>query len=254
MTKRNLEGYKKELNDEHNKIARYYDKICARAFDTRFFDGYASKTGGPILELACGTGRILTSIAKLGFEVVGLDLSSDMLEVFREKISKDKDLANRVELVCGDMESFDLKRKFNLIFISNSSFLLVESDSGKLNVLNCMARHLSDDGLCIIDNYPYRESFSTELTELEYKEVPKVLLKVDALERNRFRDTFHAIVIENGQEKEVEYVLNNWYLNKEQMTSLIRKSQLKLEKFLSPKESEQYFSIDIREVFILKKK
>ncbi|NIO00161.1 MAG: class I SAM-dependent methyltransferase, partial [Anaerolineae bacterium] len=60
--------------------AEYYDHDHVggpMTEDIPFYIGYAEETGGPILELACGTGRVLIPIAEAGFKVHGLDLSEN---------------------------------------------------------------------------------------------------------------------------------------------------------------------------------
>ena len=123
-----ITNYKKRAISEHRNIAKYYDEIFKKARNISFYKRHAKKAGGSILELACGTGRILIPLAKLGYQVTGLDLSEDMLAVFREKISKNKNLKKKITLSQGDMESFNLGRKFKLIFVSNTSFLLLKSN------------------------------------------------------------------------------------------------------------------------------
>src|SRR4051812_23988253 len=96
-------------------IVRNYDSIYAAirdpAGDVLFYRTLARETGGPVLELGCGTGRTLLPIAADGAECVGLDASPAMLQALKEKTPP----AN-LTLIEGRMESFDLgERRFRLI-------------------------------------------------------------------------------------------------------------------------------------------
>ena len=71
------------------KWADRYDWLYSwRQADIRFYIEEAQKSGGPILELGCGTGRISIPIAKAGIEVVGIDISKPMLDLARSKAKK----------------------------------------------------------------------------------------------------------------------------------------------------------------------
>jgi SAM-dependent methyltransferase len=78
----------------------------------------AERSGGAILEIACGTGRIATRLAQDGFTVVGLDTSPQMLEVARQKGQG----MNNLCWVRSDMRSFDLGEALTLITIPGHSF------------------------------------------------------------------------------------------------------------------------------------
>ena len=117
--------------------------------DVAFYRALARDHGGPILELACGTGRILAPLAEDGHDVVGIDLEESMLAVSRAKLSN----SASAQLLQGDMRYFDLGRKFRLILLPfNSLGHLYE----RADVENCFERvkqHLSDDGLFVISMF-----------------------------------------------------------------------------------------------------
>ena len=66
----------------YNPIARLYDPWSASVTeDVEFYVEEARASGGPVVELACGTGRISVPVAKAGVPVIGVDASAGMLEV-----------------------------------------------------------------------------------------------------------------------------------------------------------------------------
>ncbi len=99
-------------------MAEYYDDREGRVdFDMAFYLEYARECGSPILELACGTGRVLLPLARAEFDVFGLDLSERMLAVCRRKLSEEK-LSERVGLFWANMSTFDLPCKnLSLIYV-----------------------------------------------------------------------------------------------------------------------------------------
>ena len=131
-------------------IADWYDdwlKELARDIDyySEFFNGF----NGKILELACGTGRLLLPIAESGATIHGLDSSQDMLDVLQGKAAnlnlKDIELHNQL------MENFSLPTKYDAIFVASGSFQLLTSTESALNSLECVRDHLSDNGFILVD-------------------------------------------------------------------------------------------------------
>ena len=138
-----------------DRVARFYDYelgLVGEGFnDVPLYDEYARKVRGEILELACGTGRVLIPLAEKGFKITGLDISEEMLKVAKKKIAKlNKSVVKNIRLVRGDMTDFDLKKKFPLIFITFRSLqhLLTKREQGRC--LECVRRHLSDKGYFIL--------------------------------------------------------------------------------------------------------
>lgn len=132
--------------------ARHYDlKTKAlmrdRINDIPFYLNKAREYGDPILELACGTGRVTIPIAKEGFSIMGLDLLNSMLKEARKK-SKEENF--NIEWIEGDMTNFYLNRKFNLIIIPAVAFNWILDDDNIEKCLECIKKHLLPKGRVII--------------------------------------------------------------------------------------------------------
>lgn len=138
--------------------ARYYDLCYAKTTgDIEFYVEEAGKSGSPVLELGCGTGRILIPTAEAGISITGLDASSAMLDVARTKISKlSPDVQSRIELIEGDMRTFSLDRKFNLITIPFRAFLHILTPEDQRKTLERIREHLKDDGRLILNIFDTR--------------------------------------------------------------------------------------------------
>ena len=82
---------------EYVDYAEYYDQDHATAIDIPFYLDHARECGSPILELACGTGRVLIPLAEAGFELYGVDASENMLAMCERKV--------RERVLCQDIVS-----------------------------------------------------------------------------------------------------------------------------------------------------
>src|SRR4051812_5562254 len=81
--------------------------------DFDFFIEAAQASGSPVLEVGCGTGRILIPTAQAGVEIVGLDLSSHRLDVCQKRLLDEPEaVRSRIRLIQADMRNFDLAQTF----------------------------------------------------------------------------------------------------------------------------------------------
>jgi len=119
--------------------------------DIPFYIDYATKQNGEVLELGCGTGRVALALAKQGFRVTGLDLSEQMLDVFRHKLDAQPELKDKVSITHGNMADFSFNRKFSLIIVPFGAFLALNDDKDIANSLKCIKEHLTDNGIFIIN-------------------------------------------------------------------------------------------------------
>ena len=107
----------------------------------------ARQFGAPVLELGCGTGRILIPLARAGLQVVGLDISEDMLALARRKIAAEPpEVQQRLTLVQANMADFRLDRHFNFIFVAFNTFQLLVERPQQESALRCVHGHLADTG------------------------------------------------------------------------------------------------------------
>jgi ubiquinone/menaquinone biosynthesis C-methylase UbiE len=133
----------------YEEMARYYDLIYFEQDDVEFYLSQAKMNGGPVLELACGTGRVSLALAKAGFKVDALDNSEAMLNEFKKKINA----GDQITLHHGSMSDFNLGKKFNLIIIPYRSFHHLATEEERLETLKCIRSHLTSEGMAIIHLY-----------------------------------------------------------------------------------------------------
>lgn len=104
------------------------------------------RSGGSVLEVACGTGRIALRLAQSGLPLTGVDLSPEMLAVARRKSGQ----AGNPRWLLGDMRSFDLGEIFERILIPGHSFQHMNSPADQLACLENLRRHLAAGGLLVV--------------------------------------------------------------------------------------------------------
>jgi SAM-dependent methyltransferase len=120
--------------------------------DVEFYVDRAAKAGGPVLELGCGTGRILIPVARAGVDVVGLDRAPSMLAAARAKLSGlPPEVRNRIELVEADMRRFSLGRRFALVMIPYRAFLHMLTVDAQRDCLRSVREHLTGDGRLVLN-------------------------------------------------------------------------------------------------------
>jgi SAM-dependent methyltransferase len=130
-------------------FARLYDWEHDRYLvDVDLHIGFARRFGGPVLELACGTGRLLAPLARAGFTVTGIDSSAAMLERARLRLSR---LGLTATLEQQRLERLQLDGKFRTIVLGLDSFGLLLKRDDQLNALRAARQHATHDGRLVLD-------------------------------------------------------------------------------------------------------
>ncbi len=116
--------------------------------DIPFYLERAQQADGPVLEIACGTGRVTIPLAKAGIDVVGLDLTPTMLAWAREKAARG---GVAIEWVEADCRSFSLGRQFALTFCAFNSMQHLHDRESLEAFFECVRAHLLPGGRFIVD-------------------------------------------------------------------------------------------------------
>lgn len=185
--------------NSYRNFSYYYDEIMEQIeydFWVDFVKPYL-KQGGKILDLACGSGTFAISIANLGYEISGLDLSLDIINV-----AKEKSKINHVEIdyQVKDMSNFHYDNKFDVItcFFDSVNFL---KDNQLQGLLDSVYDNLNNGGYFIFDLFTYskmkffhKTTIKDTLAFSKYKW--KMTVKNNTL--------IHKITITDNKEKIVE--------------------------------------------------
>ena len=125
--------------------------------------------GAKVLELCSGSGKLLISLAKEGYEVVGVELSPEMLEVCKRDIAgQPREVRQRIRLVHDDMCSFNLNETFDLVILEDECFAYLLSTEDQIACLTRTRDHLADSGYVFLGfKTPYQELSDSESFEYD---------------------------------------------------------------------------------------
>jgi SAM-dependent methyltransferase len=165
--------------------AHYYDGAYGTMdlSDAHFYFDLGKECGGPVLEIGCGTGRVLLPIAQAGIEIHGLDNSFPMLDVLRKKMGQEPaDVQRRITLHDGDMRNFRLNRTFPLVTIPFRPMQHLFTIADQVATLKSAAAHVASGGLLAFDVfYPKFERLSQKIgeeqLEVEWSPTPETLIR-----------------------------------------------------------------------------
>ena len=106
--------------------------------------------GNSVLELACGTGRLSQILLREGAYYTGLEILPEFANEARKKLDSYGDF---VSIVDGDMRTFNLDKKFDLVFIGFNSFLHLLTDEDAMDFFRCVQNHMHVNSHFVIDIY-----------------------------------------------------------------------------------------------------
>jgi SAM-dependent methyltransferase len=165
---------KQESKEYYDDLARFYDwRLEGNNEDIPFYVQLAKESGGPVLELGCGTGRVTLPIAEAGIETVGIDLSADMLDIARQKLSRmPGEIQGRIQFVEGNMAHFALEKQFALVILPANQFRELLTTKEQISCLHCIGLHLKEEGSIIIEvTNPFRSIKRWTVGEIYHRKV-----------------------------------------------------------------------------------
>jgi SAM-dependent methyltransferase len=127
-----------------NDPALYHLHHSHEKEDTFFWNRLAGRYGGPILELGCGTGRILIPLAEAGYSITGLDINFQALVYLKNSLNIV--LREQISVFQSNMDRFHLGKDFSLIFLACNTWSTLDSET-RLATLNKIANHLNPAGI-----------------------------------------------------------------------------------------------------------
>ena len=135
----------------YDRIARFYDPWSRSVTeDVGFYVELAVASGGPVVELAVGTGRIAVPIAEAGIAVIGVDSSPEMLAVAREHAAS-AGVGALVDLRVGDLRDPPVPERVPLAICPFRSLLHMHTEAEKLHALRAVRRLLRHGGRFVFD-------------------------------------------------------------------------------------------------------
>ena len=243
---------------ESDLASDFYDHIVPfkNRRDIEFFVDAARSVKGEVLELGCGTGRVLIATARAGVRILGLEPSSAMLAICREKISKEPgDVQSRViDLIEGDMRQFELNRKFDLITIPFHPFCYLLTLEDQVRCLTIINQHLHDGGRLVFDLYtPALKHLVEEKYSVEFWKEPEFTMPDGrkVVRRSRFlsRDLVTQMIVNeivfdivwpDAREEHFSYTLTFRYFWRSEAEDLLKRCGFVIEHVFADYDKTAY--------------
>jgi len=200
--------------ESHQVSAKYYDQAYAAKqdlVDIPFYVGLAREAGGPVLELACGSGRVLLPTAREGVDIHGVDNSAAMLARLKANLEREpREVRKRVSISAGDIRTYRSQRRYRLVTIPFRPMQHMHTLNDQIAALQTAAFHLEEHGTLAFDvfhpNYEKLMSgIGEEIFELEWPAGPASVVRryfrkdsVDKICQN-FTATFIYRTFERGR-------------------------------------------------------
>lgn len=226
-----------ELNFYEGFFADFYDQYVNHDADFSIHMDLIKSYGNNVLELACGSGRVLLPLLKKGVAVDGLDISSDMLEIIKKK---SKDFDKNPRLFCCDMINFVSEKKYDVIILAQASLSLLDSQEKRIELFNNVYKNLRPGGIFVF-NYEVidgksvvdKEKKPIYLFNAKKKSFIIVYEKVIAKENKSVVNLYAEELDHNGMVKRYLTSATKNFLNKSTISSLIQQTRLsKVDEFV----------------------
>jgi 2-polyprenyl-3-methyl-5-hydroxy-6-metoxy-1,4-benzoquinol methylase len=130
-------------------LSEVSDIMYQNQVDVDAYVKIAKKYKGPILELGSGSGHISLELAKEGYDVTCLEIQRDMIHLHEKKL--DEKTRSHTKIVLGDMCTFDLEDKFDLIIAPNNVIAYLYTAVEFLEMLISVKKHLTNQGVFVIE-------------------------------------------------------------------------------------------------------
>ena len=184
------------MTSSDHDLARLFDaQYCDFTEDLPLWSALARDHGSPLIELGCGTGRVLLNLAHAGHEVFGVDSNPAMLE--RAAARLDRESASRVTLRQEDLKHFSIPRRFRLA-IAPLNVLAELNDSDIMQSLATVRRHLEPRGAIAMDLPNPAQSLLDPADEdepLDYFEDPETGNPIQVSARQRMNPGNKAVAV-----------------------------------------------------------
>ncbi|HLW01142.1 MAG TPA: class I SAM-dependent methyltransferase [Ktedonobacterales bacterium] len=139
---------------DHDNLEDFRDAEMYDLQDEGYYDDYplteqwARTLGGPLLDLACGTGRMALRLAALGYQVAGVDITPEMVARARQKAAQQ---GFSIDFVVADARAFQLQRQFSLIYMLENAFQFFLTRADQEALLARVREHLTPEGCFLFE-------------------------------------------------------------------------------------------------------
>jgi SAM-dependent methyltransferase len=190
--------------------------------DLPFWMELAGESAGLILELGCGTGRLLIPLIIAGYDVVGIDMDFRSLTYLKGQLSDQ--LVERVMIYQSEMENFQIAKKFSLIFLACNTLSAMEGSS-RQKVYSKVHDHLFENGV-----FAFSIPNPSRLASLPKEGDPEV--------ETSFSHplTGNPVQVSSGWQRADQYVLFRWYYDHLLPDGQVERATIEIKQSLARKE------------------
>lgn len=233
--------------DAYDKLARFYDLEHADlTADLIFYLHFARQAGGPVLEVGCGTGRLMVPLVEAGIKTTGIDTSSAMLSLARRKVG------DQAQLIEGDMRTVTLPDHYALVIISINTFMHLLTTADQLAALANLARHLAPGGRLIIDlpagdELAYQDAdarLTLEQTlfdpDTHHRIMKLVACRIDWATQRQEITYIYDELLENGEVRRIVVPMTLRYVFRYELMLLLEKAGYNVEALYSDYDLSPY--------------
>jgi len=245
--------------EEYAFIADLYDHVTPykERPDVDFYVEAATEAGGPVLEVGCGTGRVLIPTARAGVDIVGLDFSRHMLDACRQRLEGEPEaVQSKIQLLSGDMRNFSLSRTFRLATIPFRPFQHLLTVADQLACLDSIRPHLVDGGRLIFDVFnPSLDALVNSPLGTEIEEEPefstpdgrRVIRRHKIIARDRFQqvnqfELIYYVTHPDGREEHLTHAFALRYLFRFEVEHLLARAGFEVEHVYAGFDKGEYGS------------
>lgn len=136
----------------YTAVARFYDAETGdKTDDLALYSRLARAHPGAILDVGCGTGRVLIHLANAGHRIHGIENDAAMLERLEAKVQSQPHLRERLSFVRADAQTVGFDRQFSLILLSYNALMHFKTQASQLALLANLRSCLAAGGALVID-------------------------------------------------------------------------------------------------------
>ncbi len=180
-------------NSFYDIAGEYYSSAFSqpKSDDILFYLSQTESINGPILEAACGDGRILIPLAENGCSITGCDISEKMISICKQKVNNlSEDVQNRINLCLGDMCSLPFSNMFEMILLPYNSFNHLLRESQRKKCISSMFNALVKGGRLVMEVLPYHDVYDTTLRKRKKITVDDRTIKIySKLQHSKIKNT-----------------------------------------------------------------
>ena len=150
----------------YTRVARFYDaENTDKTDDLQLYRELAEENKGDILDVGCGTGRVLFHLAQQGHRVHGIDNDRAMLDRLERNLEQAAQLDEKISAIHADVLKHEYQSTFALILLTYNVLMHFHEQDRQLALLGKLRRWLADDGLLVIDLPNAGPAFASPDTE-----------------------------------------------------------------------------------------